>query len=316
MSHNKGFANGFGSEKRGRKKSQNPIVKLAQEYSGARGNSRIERFLRYRWTEFSALAWKGYLEMGRGALCLTIDELILAGGASPVEYIDERSCFYREIMSGLWPMGEISQKVNTYLPEREVAVLLKWRGRRGYLVAAFRDYQSTPIENYERLGLQADKNKFPLALGVTDKQAAENASVHPLGRLMAEQWDLFAAVAWQGYLKEGRGILAVFLGQGFFTRMEQMENDLTSTDTVEEIPITFLSVQSEGMRSYLESCKSKAEEILTAVNTYDPHKSIYISFEWDYDDSPVLQFTMSTEEAPRDCYEKMKARLDEFTEVK
>lgn len=76
-------------------------------------------------------------------------------------------------------MGEISQKVNTYKPEREATVLLKWRGQRGYLVAAFRDYQSTPEENYERLGLQADKNKFPLALGVTDKEEAENAGFIP-----------------------------------------------------------------------------------------------------------------------------------------
>lgn len=107
---------------------------------------------------------------------------------------------------------------------------------------------------------------------------------------MAEQWELFAALAWQGYLKEGRGILAVLLGQGFFRRMEQIESDLTSTVSVQEIPITYLSSRSQERSSYLKACKSEAEGILTAVNTYDPHKSIYISFEWDYNNTRILQF--------------------------
>lgn len=297
---------------------EHPFKKLVREHVTLKHKSRISKFLQRHWSQLSALGWKGYLEMGRGALFLTIDERVFDGaGESLVEYVDERECFCREVMSGYQPMGEISQKVNTYDPSQEIITVFKWKSRRGYLVAQFKNHLTTPRQNYANSGLQADKSRFPLAFGVTEEQAAKNAKTYPLLRLVEEQWEVWAALAWKGYLAEGRGIVAVVLGKGFFQRMEKLESDLNSTVSTQEIPATYLHQDSAELHSLLKSSVLEAKEFLSEIETYDPQKAICVSFEWDGDETPTIQLTASNAEfSPPQCYERLKARLNEFSEVK
>lgn len=315
---NKGFGDSSHQKFPQATKGLHPIKKLILEQAQFGDKSRVTKFLKRGWKELSARAWKGYLELGRGALFLTIDDLVLAGGNYPVEYVNERECFNREVMSGYHPMGEMTAKVNTYDPNREVVTVLKWRSRQGYLVTVYRDALTTPKQNYQGKGLQADPNRFPLSKKLTDEQAAKNAKTHPLARLAEENWELWAAVGWSGYLSAGRGVVAVLLGQNFQNHLEKMDTDLISTVSIQEIPASYFELDSPEIHSFRKSSSSK-KDFLDTIANYNPQKSICLCFDWDDDDNetPSIQMVMSNEELPPHlCYEHLAERLNEFTQEK
>lgn len=206
MSQGKGFGEKKLVIKSNFSSKSHPLTKIAKKGS----YKTLIRFIEEHWEHLSAQDWKGYLEQGRGALVIKLDQMVLLGGNFSVEYVDERETFRQQMMRGLWTVMQshkLQNIVNEYDPERQVAIIFEWRGRDGNIHLRYGLTSSTPAENYKKLGLQA-KKPSSLLNKLLDSRTSDSIEwtdpsnlPHPIARLLIEDLELFAAFAWKGYLE-------------------------------------------------------------------------------------------------------------------
>jgi hypothetical protein len=311
MSRGKGFGEKKLLIKSNFSTKSHPLNKFAREGADRRA---LIRFIEENWERLSGEAWKGYLEQGRGALIIKLDKMVLLGAVFSVQYIDEREIFRREMMRGLWAAmqaDKVQKIVNEYDPERQVAIILEWRGRDGHISLRYNSTSSTPAENYQKLGLQAEEPASPLNKLLDLRASVEWADPlnppHPICRLIAEDFELFAAFAWKGYLEQGRGAVHILLGKGGW------EASGIQSWNSGEFPFKYL-----GEHRYDSSLSLKQTEDRKnwqeLISKYDPSQEFVLVVGWTCSKGLIsLSLKTNDKDIPPECYKRLKGQLDEFT---
>jgi hypothetical protein len=313
MSHGKGFGEKKLLIKSNFQAKSHPLRKIAKE--GSSDYKALIRFIEEHWERLSAQAWKGYLQQGRGALVIKLDKMVLLGGNFSLKYIDERETFRQQMMRGLWAVMQshtLQNIVNEYDPERQVAIICEWRGRDGNIHLRYGSTSSTPAENYEKLGLQAEKPSSPLNK-LLDSRTSDSIEwtdpshpPHPLARLLIEDLELFAAFAWKGYLEEGRGAVHILLGKGGWEA-----KGIPSWNSG-EFPFKYLDERFYSLSPSLKQSKT-GKHLQKLISKYNPSQEIVFALGWTCRKGIISLSLTSTDMPPPECYERMKGQLDEFT---
>ncbi len=312
MSRGKGFAEKKLLIRSNFSSKSHPLKKLARE--GSTDYKALIRFIEEHWERLSAQAWKGYLEQGRGAIAIKLDKMVLLGGNFSVQYIDEREIFRREMMRGLWAAMQsykVQKILNEYNPERQVAIIFEWRGRDGHISLRYNSASSTPPENYEKLGFQAEEPASPLNKLLNLRAGAEiewtdpSNPPHPIARLLIEDLELFGAFAWKGYLEEGRGAVHILLGKGGW------EAQGIPSWNSGQFPFKYLGERRSALFQYLKQTKN-GKELQELISKYDPRREIVFVLGWTCSRG-VIFFTLKISDRPPECYKHLKGQLDEFT---
>lgn len=264
----------------------------------------LKQLIRKNWTHLSALAWKGYLEYGRGALFITIDHQVLAGGELSGGYICERETFRRELMSGPWVNGDSINMVNRYDPKQQAVIIFQWRGNDKFIALPYHSTVSTPEENYRKLGLKAEKSSFVaelLNLGTAVNVESDDISnpSHPFVRFIREQWELLATVAYQGYLKEGRGFVTILLGK--------------VKGNPGEVSSIYFGERGNALPLLLKGKENRDGKLEKMLAEYDPNQQIIVELVWTHYKEKYYQTYTEPEMPPPKCYERLKGQIEEFT---
>jgi hypothetical protein len=312
MSRGRGFGEKKLSLKSNFSSKSHPLMKFAKEGMDRRA---LMRFIEEHWEDLSAQAWKGYLEQGRGALVIKLDEMVLLGGNFSVQYIDERETFRQQMMHGQWAVmksHEHLQIVNEYDPERQIVLIFEWRGRDGNMILRHNSTSSTPLENYEKLGLQVEEPVSPLNNLLNLRTAAEvewadpSNPPHPLFRLLAEDIELFAAFAWKGFLEEGRGAVNILLGKGGWEGLKIPNLNFG------EFPFKYLGERGNVLPQYLKQTEN-GKNLQKLIADYDPSQAIVFEVGWTRSQGVIQLLVEVSDNMPPRCYERLKGQLDEFT---
>ena len=78
----------------------------------------------------SATGWDGYQKAGRGVILIDggLDDSLEAIPDNPMSYISDHQMVEEE---GGWPSQDMAGVVGKYDPEKEIIVVIKWRGEVG-----------------------------------------------------------------------------------------------------------------------------------------------------------------------------------------
>lgn len=303
---------------------QHPLLLVSQKKNLGRLNE-LERFLLKQWELFSAQAWKSYKDLGRGALCLALSEQLWNACKQRilVEYIDLVACHSEEIMTGpftaMGSMGRLVKAVHTYEPSFEIVIMCRWQGWDGFSVSTLKSTATTPEDNYWRNLSQlklasVGQVRYPRlpnqdAINAVDNFSEPNQSLH---WLVNQQWEVFAAQAWKGYLEQGRGVLSVVLGQESNPTMG-LKRDAISL----QLPMEYFGQRGDvkvlDPFELINTGISAPIELYELVKNYDPEREIVLEFQWLHTPTGVVRFVKQMPDSPpQHCYNNLQARLIEF----
>lgn len=120
-------------------------------------------FLTFNYELLAAVAWKGYLEEGRGCVVIDNEPKHLASENRPFKtqwnlktiggfYLGENSTNFQALMQGMWPDAETKHRVANYDPLSKVLVLVWFGSHKGdFLVQGISIPQLPPPLCYQRL---------------------------------------------------------------------------------------------------------------------------------------------------------------------
>ncbi|OCQ96755.1 hypothetical protein AMR42_03070 [Limnothrix sp. PR1529] len=111
-------------------------------------------------------------------------------------------------------------------------------------------------------------------------------------------------VAWQGYLKHGRGIVACVAKEAVTTRLGWIEN--VTARSVQYIPFDLAAL-------YLDLCLvpvSSIDRLLNTIKTYAPDREILILVK--HGQEVEIDWLQNLAIAPSECYHQVCDRWSEF----